>query len=342
MIDAGNIHVEAAATTLVTVTYADRMHFLQELLQRALDMEGMANALVVSNASRSDLSLLEERWGSRIRIVRLTENTGSANGYAVGIQSALDAGASYLWLMDDDNAPRPGALSVLHRKLEELTAKFGPDRAAVLGFRPDHQADIAAGVAASRANPLRSSFVGFHYRQIPFKIWRRLTRRRIGSKAPVENVSLPYAPYGGLLASRDLFQRIGLPKRELVLYADDTEYTHRITADGGAIEVMTGAELEDMEGSWNLKNRYPNSFVGWLKGESDFRAFYALRNQVWFDRNKWATSEFEYRINQVIFVVLLKFYANRTSSQARLRLLKRAIRDGQASVLGIKPGLPLL
>ncbi|KLD63198.1 glycosyl transferase family 2 [Dyella japonica DSM 16301] len=333
--------MKSASTTLVTVTYADRMHFLQELLHRAFETEGLANALIVSNASRSDLSKLEEKWGSRIRIVRLAENTGSANGYAEGIRAALEAGAGYLWLMDDDNAPKPGALGVLHRKLDELAAQFGRDRAAVLGFRPDHQADIAAGVVASKAVPPRSSFIGFHYRQIPFKIWRRLIRGRLGSSGPVETVRLPYAPYGGLLASRDLFERIGLPKRELVLYADDTEYTYRITASGGAIEVMTGAELDDMEGSWNLKSRHPNAFIGWLKGESDLRAFYGLRNQVWFDRNRWVTSTLEYRINQLIFIGLLKFYAKRTGSPARLRLLMRAIRDGQASSLGIEPELPL-
>lgn len=341
MTDSAGIQCHSAATTLVTVTYADRIHYLQALLERAFDTEGMADALIVSNASRSDLSRLEEKWGSRIRIVRLADNTGSANGYAVGIQAALDAGARFLWLMDDDNAPRPGALGVLHRRLDQLVAQFGGDRAAVLGFRPDHQADIAAGVAAARAVPARSSFIGFHYRQIPFKIWRRLFRRRAGSMGTVESVRLPYAPYGGLLASRELFERIGLPKRELVLYADDTEYTYRITADGGAIEVVTGAVLEDMEGSWNLKSRFPNSFVGWLKGESDLRAFYGLRNQVWFDRNRWVTSAIEYRINQIIFVGLLCLYAKRTGSEARLRLLMRAIRDGQRSQLGIEPRLSL-
>jgi len=331
----------ASNTTLVTVTYADRLHYVEELLKRAFDVEGMENAIVVSNASRSDLSLIETAWGSRATVISLPANTGSANGYAVGIQAALDAGTGFIWLMDDDNAPRPGALAVLHRQLEQVSARLGSERAAVLGFRPDHQADIAAGVAASRALPLRSSFFGFHYRQIPYKIWRRLGNRSASAAAPLERAFLPYAPYGGLLASGRLFECIGLPKRDLVLYSDDTEYTYRITASGGAIELITAASLEDLEGSWNLKSRYPNSFIGWLQGGSDFRVYYTSRNQAWFDQHVWATSRFEYRLNQMIFLGLLRYFALRSKSSERLRLLRRAMRDGQSANLGIEPSFPL-
>jgi GT2 family glycosyltransferase len=341
MTEAAAINRRAAITTLVTVTYADRICYLEELLRRAFQVEGMANAVVVSNASRSNLARLESEWGSRVLIIHLAENTGSANGYAVGIQAALDAGASFLWLMDDDNAPKQGALNVLHQELERLSAQLGRQHAAVLGFRPDHQADIAAGVAASNAIPLRSSFFGFHYRQIPFKIWRRLRRQRRVSIDPPVRMIVPYAPYGGLLAARQLFKRVGLPKRDLVLYADDTEYTYRITGGGGSIALITGAELEDLEDSWNLKSRYSNSFLGLLLGGSDFRAFYASRNQAWFDQNVWASSRLEYRLNQVVYLGLLTYFAFRTGRRERLRLLLLAIRNGQSHALDIEPGFPL-
>ncbi|PXV59672.1 Glycosyltransferase, GT2 family [Dyella jiangningensis] len=335
MTDTDALRRLAAATTLVTVTYADRIHFLGELLRRAFDQEGMERAVIVSNASRSNLALLEEKWGSRVQIIRLTENTGSANGYAVGIQAALDGGAHYLWLMDDDNAPKQGALAVLHEQLERNSAKLGASHAAVLGFRRDHQADIAAGVPMAMAIPPRSSFLGFHYRQIPFKVWRRICLWPYATKGLPERVALPYGPYGGLLAARQLFENIGLPKREFVLYADDTEYTYRITASGGAVELICPAELDDLEGSWNLKSRYRNSFLGWLMGGSDLRAFYGARNQVWFDQNVWLTSRFEYRLNQAIYIGLLCLISLRVGRAPRLRLLRRAISCGRASTLGV-------
>lgn len=328
----------SSTTTLVTVTYADRIDYLRELLRRAFGNEQVGHAVVVSNASTSDLRLLENEWGARLRVIRLERNTGSANGYAVGIEAALADGADFLWLMDDDNAPKPGALANLHRRLGQSTRNLGLARAAVLGFRPTHQADVARGVDVSRAYPPRSSFFGFHYRQIFFKIWRRTplgkTNPAQASQAPAPIVPLPYAPYGGLLASRALFERIGLPMRELVLYADDTEYTRRITADGGVIELVTGAKLEDLEGSWNLKDSYANTFLGWLQGGSDLRAFYAARNQAFFDRHIWASNMPEYFLNQFLYFVLLRYFSLRTGRLERHRLLRNAIRSGKRSILG--------
>lgn len=340
MIESLKIDTTMRSTTLVTVTYADRIGYLRELLRRALEIEGVNRAIVVSNASTSDLKIIENEWGNKLRVVRLSSNSGSANGYSVGIEAALADNAEFIWLMDDDNAPRQGALGRLHSQLEITARAYGAERSAALGFRPSHQADIAQGVNPERAYPLRSSFFGFHYRQLFFKI-----KRRIGPKGPLgaapSSVQIPYAPYGGLMASRKLFETIGLPNADFVLYADDTEYTRRITSRGGAICLTTDAELEDLEESWNLKESYPNTFLGWLKGGSDFRAFYAARNQTYFDRKIWMSSRIEYKLNQCIYLGLLTFFAIKTQSFPRYRLLLRAIRDGKNSRLGISKSFPL-
>ena len=328
------------STTLVTVTYADRVGYLRELLRRAFELEGVNRAIVVSNASTSNLKIIENEWGDRLRVVRLSSNSGSANGYSVGIETALADNAEFIWLMDDDNAPRQGALRRLHSQLEITARAYGAERSAALGFRPSHQADIAQGVNPERAYPLRSSFFGFHYRQLFFKIKRRIGSKALLGAAP-SSVQVPYAPYGGLIASRKLFEAIGLPNVDFVLYADDTEYTRRITSRGGAICLATDAELEDLEESWNLKESYPNTFLGWLKGGSDFRAFYAARNQTYFDRKIWMSSRIEYKLNQCIYLGLLTFFAIKTQSFPRYRLLLRAIRDGKNSRLGISKSFPL-
>lgn len=340
MIEPLEIDTTTRPTTLVTVTYADRVGYLRELLRRAFESEGVNQAIVVSNASTSDLSIIENEWGDKLRVVRLSSNSGSANGYSVGIKAALADNAEFIWLMDDDNAPRKGALKKLHSQLQITTRDYGTERSAALGFRPSHQADIAQGMNPERAYPLRSSFFGFHYRQLFFKI-----KRRIGPKTPPgaapSAVHIPYAPYGGLMASRKLFEAIGLPNVDFVLYADDTEYTRRITARGGAICLVTDAELEDLEESWNLKESYSNTFLGWLRGGSDFRAFYAARNQAYFDSKIWISSWIEYNINQCIYLGLLTFFAIKTQRFPRYRLLLRAVRDGRNSRLGISKSFPL-
>jgi len=320
--------------TLVTVTYGDRLHYCDELLRRAFGNEGVGHAVVVSNNSASDLGQLESRWGRRVTVVRLAANTGSANGYAVGIAAALSVAGDYIWLMDDDNAPSAGALDALCRQLDKQTHELGRHRAAVLGFRPDHQADIAMGVPVSRATPPRSSYFGFHVAHIPYKLWRRTPWGRPRPGTMPETVALPFAPYGGFLAHRDVYLDLGLPKRQLVLYADDIEYTWRLTARGGRIALVTGARLEDLEGSWNVKTNWRNHFECMLLSGSDFRAYYSSRNQAWFDKHYWSTSALVYRLNRLVFLRLLRFYGKRRDAGARLRLLERAIADGEAARLG--------
>ncbi|MGF6597551.1 GT2 family glycosyltransferase [Paraburkholderia sp. GAS448] len=321
--------------TLVTVTYGDRIRYCAELLRRAFDDEGIAHGVIVSNNSTSNLEQLEQRWGERITVVRLPANTGSANGYAVGITAALSRKAQYLWLMDDDNAPRHGAVAALCRQLDLLAARVGRSRAAVLGFRPDHQADIAMGVPVALATPPRSSYFGFHVARIPYKIWRRTPWGRPQPGPMPKVVEIPFAPYGGFLAHRSVYEDLGLPKRQLVLYADDIEYTWRLTARGGHIALVTDAQLEDLEGSWNVKTNWKNHFECMLLSGSDFRAYYSSRNQAWFDKNYWSTSTSMFRLNRLVFLLLLRFYGKRRHAAARLTLLERAIADGEAQRLGL-------
>lgn len=329
-------------TSLVTLTYGDRFNYLHTLVSRSLESPLIDRVIIVSNASVAPLHNLCEKWPGQVQVIYLEHNTGSANGYSVGIQAALDAGAEYIWLMDDDNAPTINAIEVLHSRLHQREQIDGRDKAAVLGFRPTHQADIAAGVPERFAIQRRSSFFGFHIAQLPYKIWRRLPwgrPQKSGVTPPM--VQLPFATYGGLLAHRDLYKRIGLPLDALKLYADDSEYTWRITANGGRIFLVPEALLDDLEDSWNIKARTSNVYESYLLGGSDLRAYYGARNQAWFDKNVWASSPLVYRLNRWTFFLLLRLIAKRCDAGQRLSLIETAIRDGEAGVLGLNRSYPL-
>ncbi|MFS2161435.1 glycosyltransferase [Pseudomonas sp. Pseusp122] len=329
-------------TTLVTLTYGDRFNYLHTLISRSLESPLIERVIIVSNASVAPLESLSRAWPGQIKIIYLQHNSGSAKGYSVGIQAALDAGAEHIWLMDDDNAPTIHAIAILHQHLHERQRIDGLDKAAVLGFRPTHQADIAAGVPERFAIQRRSSYFGFHIAQLPYKIWRRLPwgkPQRTHKMAPM--VQLPFATYGGLLAHRSLFHQIGLPLDALMLYADDSEYTWRITAGGGRIFLVPEALLDDLEDSWNIKARTANIYETYLLGSSDLRAYYGARNQAWFDKNIWARSELLYRLNRWVFFRLLRLIARRRGAEQRLILIEKAIDDGESGRLGLNRAYPL-
>lgn len=326
----------------VIVTYADRRALLHRVLE-ALPKQGVTSVVVVNNGAAWPVKEeLRAGHGDFVDVIDMGRNTGSALGYASGIQHALDRGADYIWLLDDDNRPRGNALQKLQEAFAEAAAAMPRDRVAVLAFRPDHQADIAAGVPASRVNPRLNSFRGFHVLDLPYKFWRRTPwgRPRVRGRLPA-TVVLEQVQYGGLLFHRDLISLIGLPNPEFVLYADDLEFSFRVTEVGGQIRLVTSARLDDLERSWNVKARFSNGFVGMLQGAGDSRAYYGLRNGTYFDAAHMKKNRFVFWLNRIVFMTLLALFSVALRQRRRYRLLREAVRDGLHGRLGLSSRFPL-
>ena len=325
---------------VVTVTYGDRQSFLQEVLA-GLAGQGVAGAVVVDNGAHWNVaSTLAAQYGTFVDVVDMGRNAGSAGGYAAGIQRAYDLGAEFIWLLDDDNLPADGCLAQLMKAYADELGTTPRCRLAVLAFRPDHQADVAAGVPAQYINARRDSFCGFHVLDIPYKLWRRTSWGRPNAMVPVR-VRLDIAPYSGLLLHRELVQNIGVPDERLVLYADDTEYSWRITAGGGRIVLVTSARLDDLEQSWGIKARYPNSFIAWLCGGTDFRAYYGMRNQTYVDYCVRSRRTLIVGLNYLVYRWGLWFCARRDGRLARYTLLHKAMARGRTARLGVASEFPL-
>jgi len=325
---------------VVTVTYGARRSFLEQMLT-GLAAQGVTKAVVVDNGAQWPVApTLATRYGAFVDVVSMGRNTGSASGYAAGIQRAMDMGAEFVWLLDDDNKPANGCLARLMEAYVGETRTTPRGRLAVLAFRPDHQADVAAGAPVKRVNARPNSFCGFHFVDIPYKLWRRTPWGRPHGRAP-SRVRLDVAPYSGLLMHRELVRHIGLPDNRLVLYADDTEYSWRITASGGRILLVTTAQLTDQEQSWSIKARFPSGFEGWLDGGSDFRAYYGMRNQTYVDLHVRCQSPLIAAINYHVYKFGLWCFAHCGNRQARYKLLLRAMASGRAAQLGPAPGFQL-
>ena len=326
---------------IATVIYAKRWHLLRQVLTAAFD-QGVKSAVIVDNASQDAVAQNAiKEFGEKVNVVTLPTNTGSANGYKLAIETALLAGAEYVWLLDDDNRPKPGALDALVTAYLSLVDRYSTHSLALLSFRQDHQADIAAGVPLHRCFPRRDSFFGFHLADIPYKIWRRTPwGKPKPPKKLAELIPMNHAPYSGFFFHRDIINHIGLPDPKFVLYGDDNDFTARLTRRGGAIFLVTSSQIDDLEASWNIKERFGSSFEGWLRGESDFRLYYAARNQVYFE-SKYVRRSWVYALNCGVYLTLMFIMAVRLGCFTRLKLFIRAIRDGNAGLLGINPKFPL-
>lgn len=337
-----NATTAAFPTTVVTVTYGDRRELLRQVLD-ALPAQGVARVVVVNNGAfwpvKDELSTA---YVNLVDVVEMDRNTGSAAGFAAGIARALDLGAEYLWLLDDDNRPTSDCLATLIEAYEDLRKEHHRDLVAVLAFRPDHQSDVAAGVATKHITPRKNSFRGFHLLDIPYKIWRRTPwgKPNIQHGLPAR-VHLDVAPYSGLFFHRAVVERFGLPRADFVLYVDDTEFTYRLTKAGGCIPLITSAVLDELESSWSQRQNSANSFRVLLHQGSDFRVYYSTRNQAYFETNCQPHDRMMFAVNRLFFFTLLTGYAFLTGRRTRLTLVRDAEHDGRTAQLGAHPRFPL-
>lgn len=328
----------------VTVTYGDRLGLVRQVVQSARD-NGISRMVLVDNGARPGVAAaLTDEFGGFVEVVDHHVNRGSAEGFRSGLQRALELGAHYVLLLDDDNRLRPGCLESLKSGLEECQRDWDVPREkiAVAGFRPEHHADVAAGLPGNRINPRAGSFFGFHVLDIPYKIWRRTGwARRSAAMRPVPRfVTLDVAPWSGLFFHVDVVTKFGLPRSDFVLYADDTEFTWRISADGGKVVLCTDALIEDLDRSWNVKGRTSNSLDGLILGNGDLRVYYGVRNRTYFEQRCMPASIW-WRLNRAIYIAMLGLNARRRERLPRWQLIRRAVADGDRGALGICPQFPL-
>ncbi|RBM02291.1 glycosyl transferase [Acidithiobacillus ferridurans] len=332
----------AKTVTVVTVTYGQREQLLRQVLDSVRGMD-ISKIVVVDNGSQWPVGAeLTAAYGDLVDVVEMGANTGSAKGFATGIQRALDLGAEYIWLLDDDNCPRSDALQKLLKVYTAELANTLPDRLAVLAFRLEHQADLARGVPMHRINLKVNSFRGFNVLDIPYKVWRRTHwgRPQLSGQIP-EVIGVDLAVYGGLLFHRKLIQAIGLPNGEFILYGDDIEFTNRIKKVSGQILLVTSAVIDDLESTWNVKDNFSNSFVCNLEGGADIRAYYSMRNLSYFDSTELLNNKFIFMINLKCYILILYVYAISLRRKERFNLLFRAIKDGLSGQLGQNEKFPL-
>lgn len=331
------------AVSVVTVTYGDRWPLLMQVLEFIEASSKVNVAVVIDNGAHVPIAPLVERAGfHKAIVVRNPRNVGSAAGFKLGLETVQGYDPEWIWLLDDDNLPDLSTLDTILRSATELD-RGDLGRCAFMAFRPEQQADIAAGMDVRRCFPFHSSFFGFHVGDVPYKLWRRIRPKPPGvsREAIPARISLPYAPYGGLFFHVQLLQAIGTPKEELILYADDTEFSYRIVRSGGCIWLLTGAPVKELEPPWTSKRGARSSFEACLKGAIDFRMFYRTRNRAYFDRRCWSRNRFMYGVNRAAYLLILRLLALRYGSMGQYELFNRAIKLGEAGHLGLVDEYPL-
>lgn len=188
----------------------------RELLERCLEhLESQTQPcdriLVVDNASDDGTAELLAAWADRVLMLRLSSNTGGAGGFNAGIRRAVEAGASRVWLMDDDVLPAPEALAELLRAEADLTAE-GVEAAFLCSTVRTPDGDLT-----------NTPEIDGRRNGLGYAAWGERLERGL---LPVRQ-----ATFVSLLIRRSAVMHHGLPLAPMFIWGDDTEYTLRLSKD---------------------------------------------------------------------------------------------------------------
>ena len=177
--------------------------------------------VVVDNASSDGTAdaLAAAGTTTPLTVLRLTENTGGAGGFHTGLAEAMNRGADLVWLMDDDGTPAADCLQSL------------------LPHVDTH--DFIGPAVVSEDDPGRLCFPI----RVPgsSRVLHAVSDLEAASTAGLlEGVVIPF---NGVLLTRELVERIGLPREEFFIWGDDVEYLWRARAAGARVATVVGSRF---------------------------------------------------------------------------------------------------
>ncbi len=283
----------------------------QELLAEALDAlaaqtHRLAGTVVVDNASTDGTGALlrrrlDEGRPAPLEVVTLTENTGGAGGFAVGMEQALRLEPDLVWLLDDDTVPTPGAAAAL---VQPWTAYDGP------GGRPAL---------------LASKVVWTDGRDHPMNTPRRKPGASGGERRAAEAVGavpIRSASFVSIMCDVAVVRERGLPVADYFLWNDDFEYSTRLVRGKAGLYVPASVVV------------HKTRAFGSTDADPGERFFYEVRNKLWLFTRSSGLSRWE----KVLYGGSTARRWGRTfRASSDRRVLRRALRAGLVDGVRTRP-----
>lgn len=280
-------------------------------------------------------SLTELQGGNpKVQITHSDVNLGSAGGYSKLIESFRDHQISeFLLLLDDD-------LHLEHDCIEQLLMTAAAnisalDHTLLLAYRsglPELASLVTKNISIRRPRP--GCCVGFHFLNF-FKPCHEPIQRNQETGL----FSIGSAPWGGLMIPRQALPKLGIPREDFFLYAEDYELTARFVWSGGLILLIPNAVIQDTDIAWNAVGGNVTGLKRRLLYLSEIKVFHEVRNRNFMARHYYAGLFPIYLVNKFIFLAATYALGFLHGKWARSRLIHRAINDGELMASsGLPPG----
>jgi len=296
----------AGVNIIAVVVTIDRPLVLKACLESLWNSSRRPDhAVVVDNGSVCPLSP-PETYGAWVHVVRLNHNMGPAGGAACGQRQALDLGADWIWMVDDDAQAESDALSSL------LTAQAKQPVSRTF-FR---------SICVESEHVERPFYNAFTYSRYS-GLLKPIPRESYSQ----ERFAFDACGMAGLFISATLLREIGVFDASLYGWYDDTEFTLRATRAGFCGQSITASRLRHPMASRRTAHFLGRSFT--VLADKPERLYYGTRNCILTQRSMLSTIRFAlvfmpiFSVRRFLTIVLL--YNNR---RAFLGCFIKGIFDG--------------
>lgn len=207
--------------------YSDTVTHLQALLAI---FHPRPTLIVVDNGS-TDNSVAQIRAAyPDVTLIETGKNLGFAGGNNCGIRHAIEAGAEYVWLLNNDTQPHPDALRHM------LTLAQSDPRIGAVGSVLCHagRTDVVQSWGGGRVNLL----LGYNH----------------VARSPKPNAWFDYLCAGSLLVRRDALLDVGLLNEAFFLYWEDVDFGFRLRQRGWKLAVAPGSIVQHKGGASSSGN----------------------------------------------------------------------------------------
>lgn len=294
---------------VVIVTY-NRKNLLKVCLEKVI-AQSFKNIriLIIDNASTDgtyDFLARDFLYQYNINYRLMDKNLGGAGGFYEGMKLAIEEQAEWIWVMDDDGYPEDSCLEKLYNAavLENLDA-----------ITP-LQIDIS------------------DHEQLAFPIWinKKQIKGNVNQIIHKEFLEQESNLFNGLLLSKSVISRVGLPRKEFFIRGDEVEYTKRLVKNHIKFGTLIDAKFYHPS---DKSERVPifSGLITTRDAHSDFKNYYMFRNRaVAFieDGNSWLLP-LDFIRYIYYFIVFRKF------DWRGLKLWCKATYDGVNGRLGRNP-----
>lgn len=204
----------------IIVTF-NRLEKLKLTISKSLESDVEQIVIVNNNSQDGTKEYLNSLTHERLIVKHLETNIGGAGGFNVGFDCAVnELGADWIICYDDDAYPQDNTIE----KFRKLVLDEDVASLAASVFLANGSVSIMNKV---RINPLKNikNFVNTFIKRESIYIDESLYNSQ-------DMIEIDSSTFVGFFMRADVIKKVGLPRKELFIYADDLIYTLGITMHG--------------------------------------------------------------------------------------------------------------